>query len=63
MLRLNLQLSTYPKIAINWRMSKTWATQNFIIILGIDITMIHYPVYKLNLQKYCDHNHSGNPKR
>ena len=63
MLRLNLQLSTYPEIAINWRMSKTWATQNFIIILGIDITMIHYPVYKLNLQKHRDHNHSDNPKR
>jgi len=46
-------------------MSKTWATKifTFITISGTDITMIHYPVYTLNLQHHRDHNHSDNPKR
>ena len=65
MLYLDLQLSKYPEIVISGRMSKAWATQNFtfITISSIDITMIHYPFYKLQLQKHRQYNHSDNTKR
>ena len=64
MLHLDLQLSTYPEIIISWRMSKPRRPKiTFITISSIDITMIHYPIYNLKLQKHREYNHSDNTKR